>query len=182
MDTESGRETKLYSEIDLNMRLLLCFVVIGAAVSCGMVASRACLERTRLLNSLADGLTVLKTETCFRMTPMPEALRKAGIQKGSKSFFLGAALALEAGVPLEEAWLQSTSALSALREDDRAQLRFLAAQLGRYDAKTQAERLEACVEALRASVDGVREESRRNAKLSVSLSLVIGLMLAVVLY
>ena len=111
-----------------------------------------------------------------------EALRKAGIQKGSKSFFLGAALALEAGVPLEEAWLQSTSALSALREDDRAQLRFLAAQLGRYDAKTQAERLEACVEALRASVDGVREESRRNAKLSVSLSLVIGLMLAVVLY
>ena len=139
-------------------------------------------RRPKTLIALADALDVLKSDTCIRMLPMPDALRNAAAVSGTAQPFFRMLIAqLNDHAPFSDAWARSMGCLTALSADDRRAFQALGARLGRYDTSTQAEAIEQCADALRAFAARAAEQAKTGAKLSVGLCLAGGLLFAVIL-
>ena len=153
-----------------------------ASLWLGVTQAVSMRRRPKTLIALADALDVLKSDTCIRMLPMPDALRNAAAVSGkAQPFFRMLIAQLNDHVPLSDAWTHSLGCLSELSADDRRAFQALGARLGRYDTSTQAEAIEQCVNTLRMLALRADEQAKTGAKLSVGLCLAGGLLFAVIL-
>ena len=167
----------------MEMKLVFCVGIIAASVWCGCCFSKNYLDRPRLLLALADGLSVLKEEICVRLTPLPEALRQAAESStAARPFFQFLHVGLESGQPLDRLWTEAVAALPGLYREDRAPMLALGAQLGSFEAETQAEALQYCIHRLRERANAVNADMRWKAKASVAMGLLGGIFLTVILY
>lgn len=163
-------------------RLYGMVLMLLASLWLGVTQAVSMRRRPKTLVALADALDVLKSDTCVRMLPMPDALRNAAAVSGTAQPFFRMLIAqLNDHAPFSDAWTQSMGCLSALSADDRRALHALGARLGRYDTSTQAEAIEQCVNTLRTLALRADEQAKTGAKLSVGLCLAGGLMFAVIL-
>ncbi len=164
------------------IRLYGALIMILASLWLGISQAAAMRRRPGVLTALADALDVLKSDTCVRLLPMPEALRNAEELSGAaRPFFAFLTELSERHASLSDAWDRAADALKTLSAEDRMALRALGARLGRYDVQTQAEAIEQCVDALRVHAARAAEQAASGGKLSVGLCLAGGLLLAVIL-
>lgn len=164
------------------MRFALCLLVIASSAACGAQWVRQRGDRLRALEALAAGFTVLRHEIADHGTPMPEALERAAVGEPCGIFFHSIARALSAREELEPAWRAEVEALPYLAREDKMPILELASVLGRYDTSSQLQALERCACSLRDQAHALRPEIRQRAKLTMALSLIVGMILAVTLY
>lgn len=165
------------------MRLLLCTIVLLAAVRIGMQCSAEYRRAPLMLLDLANSLSILQSEICHRRAPLPEAfLRCAGAFEGLRPFYQLLYAGMRTDQPFLTVWQHAVAEIRPLSGDERHALLALGEQIGRYDAQTQETAFCICVDALKSRALQIRTASLANARLAAGCGLVCGLLLAIMCY
>lgn len=138
------------------------------------------------LRELTVGLESLQRELCWRLTPLPEALKRAaGEAHGRAALFFGwcaqNTCALD-GQPFRQIWSKGLERCP-LRVDreDRSILEQLGAVLGRYDADSQRQAIEGVIAGLSHRQAQAVEDRHRLGRVYAVLGMTAGLFLTVLL-
>ena len=169
----------------MTARTVGCVLVFAAAVWWGISRTVPLRERPRVLLALADALSLLQSDTCTRLLPLPEALLHAAEMTSgpAKRFFSRLwERTMREDLTFAALWQEEAAALPAVRQEDLTPLLALGAQLGRYDAETQARALDQCIQTLRQNAQEAKQQAAVNARLYTGLGLTCGLLLAVTFY
>lgn len=166
--------------MEVRVALALC-IVIGSAL-CGKAFADSVRRRVRTLDSLAEGLRVLK----IHMTGMFEPVRNA-LQRTDCDIMALVASAMEDGSSAGEAWRRVQmrasrrgGAIEALRDEDRKILEQLFSQLGQSGREAQEALLAGVIQAVDSQREKAAIKAREADRLYLSLGLLIGLMLALI--
>ncbi len=168
------------------IRMMGAALLLGGSAALGFAAVRRLERRTRDLRELIAGLEVMERELEWRLTPLPELLRRAAEQAGDgvSAFFLMCAQGAERlnGRTFSEVWRQElTSAQLSVNEADRGLLEQLGGVLGRYDGDSQRQALAAAVERLEEQRTEAMGRRARLGKVYGVLSVTAGIFLVILL-
>lgn len=160
-------------------------VVAGcAAASFGAVCRLD--GRVKDLEELTAGLETLQRELCWRLTPLPEAMKEAagGIHGRAAELFdwcAGESRRLD-GRTFQQVWQDGLERCPlALNKEDRAVLERLGPVLGRYDADGQRQAIEGAADSLNHRKVQATEDRNRLGRVYGVLGLTAGLFLVILL-
>ncbi|HEX6988332.1 MAG TPA: stage III sporulation protein AB [Bacillota bacterium] len=170
------------------LRLGGAVLILGAGWALGAAIARHHRNRPRDLAALRTALQVLVTEIDVGLTPLPEALARAGAAVGppASRLFEEARRALTAGRGITggEAWRQAVAAAGshlALTAEDRDILAGLGACLGRSDRQDQRRHLRLAAARLDAAEREAREGWQDRSRVAVYLGALGAALVAVAL-
>jgi len=166
--------------------LLLAVLLTGGAAALGFGAVRRLERRVQELNQLWVGLSMIRRELGWQLTPLPELLRRAaGETKGAVSdFFRLCAVGAGRlnGRPFRQIWQQGLECVNLrLEEDDLEALEQLGGVLGRYDEEHQQKALEQALSRLEEQRRQAVDHRARLGRVYGMLGLTSGLFLVILL-
>ncbi|MFO7245553.1 MAG: stage III sporulation protein AB [Thermaerobacter sp.] len=170
------------------LRLAGAVLLVGAGWALGAAAAQRHRRRPQELAALRTAVQVLLTEIDVGLTPLPEALARAGAAVGYPvaALFDAArgALAGGRGITGAEAWrraLDEAAPLLALNAEDWDILAGLGACLGRSDRQDQRRHLQLAAARLDAAERRARQGWEDRSRVAVYLGTLGGALLAVAL-
>lgn len=162
--------------------------VVAAGSGIGFTLAERWRRRPQQLAALRTGLHVLLTEIDIGLTPLPEALQRAGhaVTGPVAALFATAAQHLQAqrGITGGEAWAVALKQLEpelCLQPEELDVLRALRASLGATERGDQRRHLHLAVTRLQAAEDQARAGWRKQHRLSLYLGVIGGAMAALAL-
>ena len=165
------------------MRFLLALCVVVGCTLCGSAMAGAMRRRVRLLESLSQGLRVLRLHMVSMFEPVQQGLRASGCD-----VLTAVADGMTPGVSAREAWARVLrtqrrrgGGIDALNPEDIAVLNALFEQLGESGRDQQDILLTGTCAALERQIAAARKRTDEADKLYVSLGALTGLMIALVL-
>ncbi|REJ34497.1 MAG: stage III sporulation protein AB [Bacillota bacterium] len=168
------------------LRLAGAVLLVGAGWALGAAAAQRHRRRPQELAALRTAVQVLLTEIDVGLTPLPEALARAGAAVGYPvaALFDAArgALAGGRGITGAEAWrraLDEAAPLLALNAEDWDILAGLGACLGRSDRQDQRRHLQLAAARLDAAERRARQGWEDRSRVAVYLGTLGGALLAV---
>lgn len=171
------------------LKLLGAVCVVGAAAWFGFHLAGRFAARPRQIRHLQNGLQLLETEIVYGSTPLAVALHKAGqsVPDPVGAVFRIAARNLTGrdGRPTHECWDDAVNTawpFTALRPVEQEIFRQLGHALGRSDRQDQQKHIQLALLHLGREEQEARDEQGRYEKLSKSLGLLGGLLIALLIY
>ena len=143
-------------------------MIFCAAGGIGLSGAMELRRRPRLLHSLADALSLLRSDIVCRLLPLPEALHhvaEASPGETGQCFFSLAGKIGETEASFSALWHEAVGGLNLPQSEATAALLALGEQLGRYDAEAQARAIDACIAALHTAEDAARQSAAQKGKL-----------------
>jgi len=168
------------------IRMVGAVLLTGGAAALGFGAVRRLERRVQELNQLWVGLSMIRRELGWQLTPLPELLRRAaGETKGAVSdFFRLCAVGAGRlnGRPFRQIWQQGLECVNLrLEEDDLEALEQLGGVLGRYDEEHQQKALEQALSRLEEQRRQAVDHRARLGRVYGMLGLTSGLFLVILL-
>lgn len=159
--------------------VLLCLSVLWI----GLIHVKNLRRKPQALRDLADGLSVVLRVSCSEMAPLTEAFGEAAnCTEISACFFRRLRLGLEANLSLPMLWTESVRSFPLLSPQESQSVNALKNALGCSDIVIQRSELEACISYLREQAEEARLAAASGARMTLGLSVVCSLMLAVLMY
>ncbi|MEG1560155.1 MAG: stage III sporulation protein AB [Clostridia bacterium] len=143
----------------------------------GFVRAERLHERERLLFSLSNDITALRSLMEFSMAPVTELFSSPRLK--NKTLFLFLNEKIETGASLKEAWNYAgeTDVLpfSDMRSDEIMTLSDFFSNFGKSDMETEKRLMERTIELLSEAHVGAKAEAQKKAKLTKTCGVLIGL-------
>lgn len=170
------------------IRLLGAVLVVTAATGFGLWKAGTYKQRAKQLQQLLTSLEMLATEISYAATPLPDALRRIGLQVGGKIGHLltetGIAIhkgdGQTAGQIFHSTLLKLNASLQLTSEDQEIIIAF-AHTLGNSDRSEQVKHIGLAVTRLSAAAATAREEQSRLGKMWKYLGALTGLAVVIIL-
>jgi stage III sporulation protein AB len=162
-------------------------MVISCCSIIGMGFAAELKNRVKSLTGLISALTIMKSEICDLLTPMPELLRLIAEQSSIpvKTFFENCLAFLTEGrtVSFSKAWEYAAreTVSMQLTPDEVSALSELGLSLGRYDIDEQKTALTRTINKLEIYMARAEEEKRRKGKVCAAMGVSTGLMIAIIM-
>lgn len=168
------------------IRMVGAVLLTGGAAALGFGAVRRLEQRVQELSQLWAGLSLIRRELGWRLTPLPELLRRAaGETKGAVSDFFrlcSVGAGRLNGRPFRQIWQQGLECVSLrLEETDLEALEQVGSVLGRYDSENQQKALDQALERLAEQRRQAAEQRSRLGKVYGMLGLTSGIFLVILL-
>lgn len=167
------------------MKLVGAALVVAGCGAMGLGAVRRLDGRVRDLRELAAGLEALQRELCWRLAPLPEALKEAAGEthgRAAQFFDQCAQGAGTLGHPFQQIWQEGLERCPLqLDREDQGVLEQLGPVLGRYDADSQRQAIEGAAAGLTRRQAQAVEDRRRLGRVYAVLGMTAGLLLVVLL-
>ncbi len=169
----------------LAVRLVGSVLVAAAAAGAGQEAGRRAERRVAELRALVLAVGIVQSEVTFALTPLAEALVRAGGAAGGEVGALLESWAVALGRGRAEPRASFRAALAghaerlALLPDDLQPVAELVESLGRSDRDDQGRHLQRAGLRLGAIADRLEPEARRSARLLRALGLLGGVAAAI---
>lgn len=161
---------------------MLRWLGAGLILCAALLTRRTLLEDTRraqrLRRTLADALETMEAEIRLLLTPLPALLRRNRDGEAGE-FFARVSGALTRGTALSEAWRRAANELP-LPPGERGMLAELGARLGGSEESVCAA-LALAAETLRKRYDEVERSRPQTERLTTSVCLCAGLLVAILL-
>ncbi len=169
------------------MRYAGAIMIFLACAGGGFYKAMQIKSRVRTLSSLIAALEVLKGEIADRLSDLPTALENTrGGASGEAACFIGALCQSSREIgdrPFADIWRQcAQEKLPSLRENELSALISLGGMLGRYDGETQAQAIDACRDALKASYSLFAPTASSGMRAAMGAGVSIGLMITITLF
>ncbi|WP_379128787.1 stage III sporulation protein SpoIIIAB [Paenibacillus sp. sgz500958] len=171
------------------LKLFGAVLIIAAGTLAGFKKARQYADRPQQIRGLIAALHRLETEIMYGFTPLPEALRRIGIQsRGPVQWFFTAA-ADEMSPPhdrsaqdairraMETHW-EST----AMKAPEKEILRQLSCTLGTSDRSNQTNHIAMALQQLKQEEIVAREDQGKYEKMSKSLGLLLGALIVILIF
>ena len=168
------------------IKLMGAVLVTAGCGAVGLGAARHLDGRVMDLRELSAGLETLQRELCWRLAPLPEALKEAaGEAHGRAALFFDRcaqnASTLD-GHSFQQIWQKELERCQLrLDGEDRSVLEQLGPVLGRYDADSQRQAIEAAAAGLSRRQAQAEEERGRLGRVYAVLGITAGMFLAILL-
>ncbi len=163
------------------MMVISCCSIIGMGFAAGLKT------RTKCLTGLISALTIMKSEICDLLTPMPELLNMLAEQSGApaKTFFENCLTYLKEGrtSSFSKAWEYAAreTVSMQLTPDEVLALSELGMSLGRYAIDDQRTALPRTINKLEVYLARAEEEKRSKGKVCAAMGISAGLMIAIIM-
>lgn len=164
-------------------------MIVLAGTLAGFQKARQYAERPRHIRGLIAALQRLETEIMYGYTPLPDALRRIGVQSSGplQWFFISAAedmspphnrSAQEAIHRAAETHWKSL----ALKGSEREIIRQLSCTLGTSDRSNQSTHIALALQQLKQEEAAAREDQGKYEKMSKSLGLLLGALIVILIF
>lgn len=168
------------------IRLMGAALVIAGCAAASFGAVCRLDGRVKDLEELTAGLAALQRELCWRLTPLPEAMKEAAEETHGRAAALFDWCARESGRldgrTFQQVWQDGLERCPlVLNEEDRAALERLGSVLGRYDADGQRQAIDGAVGSLNHRKTQAAEDRNRLGRVYGVLGLTAGLFLVILL-
>lgn len=166
------------------MELLGAVLVSGGGLWLGLRAAEELRGRARAAGSLCAALLLMEGELRLSLTPLPVLLERLAGRCPFPADRLMAHCARELGRGergISQVWPEALNALPGLDWESRTILQPLGSVLGRYDAESQLQALEAARTALEGRRDRLEAQFRSMGRTYRALGLTGGLFLMILL-
>lgn len=168
------------------IRLMGAALVIAGCAAVSFGAVRRLDGRVKDLEELTAGLETLQRELCWRLTPLPEAMKEAAGETHGRAAVLFDWCARETrsldGRTFQQIWQDGLERCPlVLNEEDRAALERLGSVLGRYDADGQRQAIDGAVDSLNHRKAQAAEDRNRLGRVYGVLGMTVGLFLVILL-
>ena len=163
------------------LKFLGAVLILTGGSSIGVCAAQELRQRSRILEQFLAALDQIQAELSFRLTPMPELLRRLGQESEEplKTFFQTCEAGLSAlgEVSFSVVWNRALQMEPlALLPEDRIPLEQLGAVLGRYDAEGQRTTLESVRVRLSQCLEDAREKQKKMGRVYRTLGVSAGVL------
>ena len=168
------------------IRLIGAVLLAGGASALGFGAVRGLDRRVSVLDQLMAGLDTVRRELEWRMTPLPELMKKASdctADRVADFFRLCSVGAMQLnGRSFSSVWSMALEAAGLeLEAEDLSSVERLGSVLGRYDSKQQCTALDEALIGLRGQRAAAREQRDRLGKVYGALGLTAGAFFVILL-
>ena len=167
------------------MRLLGAILLVAATSYMGFARAVEVRRKPAYLRMIAGALTLLKHEIVAKSSDLPNAVSHVSVHCADRirPFFYSVSSKIEnAYGSFAEVWAEEVSGLSGLNKQEMDLLEQLGLHLGKYDAESQKNALDQCIDSFLSLADEASCDARRYGRLYAGIGLTIGSMLAVALY
>lgn len=167
------------------MHLLGALLLVAATSYMGFARAMEVRKKPTFLRMIARALTLLKHEIVAKSSELPNAVSHVSVHCGDeiRPFFYSVSSKLEnAKGSFAEIWIEETYSLPGLNKQEMELLAQLGFHLGKYDAASQKNALDQCIDSFHSLADEASRNARQYSRLYAGIGLTIGSMLAVALY
>jgi len=165
------------------MRAVGAAFLVAACTLLGLCRARELHFHRRCVDDTLAALRCLDAELCAAAAPLPDVFAALAVRRESAVSGVFQTLAEENGGTLgarwAAVWLRDTRV--ALTPNERRSLARLGPVLGRYPADEQSRLVRGSIEELARAAERWEKREREGTKLSASVGLTLGLMLAAAL-
>jgi len=173
----------------LMLKMLGAVLIVLAGTLAGFQRARQYAERPQHIRGLIAALQRLETEIMYGYTPLPEALRRIGLQSRGplQGFFTSAAdemspphdrSAQDAIHRAMESHWRSTS----MKAPEKEIMRQLSCTLGTSDRSNQTTHIALALQQLKQEETAAREDQGKYEKMSKSLGLLLGALIVILIF
>lgn len=171
------------------LKLLGAVLIVLAGTLAGFKRAAQYADRPRHIRGLIAALQRLETEILYGFTPLPEALRRIGLQSKEplRAFFLRTAE--EMSPPLDrsaaEAFQRAMDVhftAASLKGTEQEILRQLSCTLGTSDRSNQSTHIALALQQLKQEETAAREDQGKYEKMSKSLGLLLGALIVILIF
>jgi stage III sporulation protein AB len=163
------------------MMVISCCSIIGLGFAAGLKT------RVKSLSGLVSALSIMKSEICDLLTPMPELMELLAEQSALpvKSLFINCLNCMKEGrtTSFSRAWdyaIRETTSLQ-ISPDEMLALSELGMSLGRYDIDEQRTALSRTIQKLEIFLQQAEDEKRGKGKVCAAMGVSAGLMIAIIM-
>ncbi|MRN53564.1 stage III sporulation protein SpoIIIAB [Paenibacillus monticola] len=171
------------------LKLFGAVLIVLAGTLAGFQRARQYADRPQHIRGLIAALQRLETEIMYGFTPLPEAMRRIGLQSREplKWFFVKAAeemspphdrSAQDAFQRVMEAHWKTT----AMKGTEKEILRQLSCTLGTSDRTNQSTHIALALQQLKQEETMAREDQGKYEKMSKSLGLLLGALIVILIF
>ncbi|WP_410514689.1 stage III sporulation protein SpoIIIAB [Paenibacillus sp. BR2-3] len=171
------------------LKLFGAVMIVLAGTLAGFQRARQYSDRPRHIRGLIAALQRLETEIMYGFTPLPEALRRIGVQSREplQCFFTSAAE--EMSPPnnrsaqdaihraMETHWKNT-----AMKASEKEIIRQLSCTLGTSDRSNQATHIALALQQLKQEEVAARDDQGKYEKMSKSLGLLLGALIVILIF
>ncbi|MNH89671.1 stage III sporulation protein SpoAB [compost metagenome] len=171
------------------LKLFGAVLIVLAGTLAGFKRAAQYADRPRHIRGLIAALQRLETEIQYGYTPLPEALRRIGMQSKEplKAFFTTAAE--EMSPPLDRSAEDAISKAmeehwkaASLKGTEKEILRQLSCTLGTSDRSNQSTHIALALQQLKQEETVAREDQGKYEKMSKSLGLLLGALIVILIF
>jgi stage III sporulation protein AB len=170
------------------LKIIGSVLVIGCCTILGYSASGRTKQRIKALRGLLSALTLMKSEICDLLTPMPELLKLLSQQVSAPASLLFSnchSFMFEGGSrSFRDSWRRAvleTRDLCLLSEEEEV-LCELGVSLGRYNIEEQRKAIEKAEKRLELFLELEEKDKKDRSKINTVLGLGTGVTLAILLF
>ncbi|AIQ31001.1 MULTISPECIES: stage III sporulation protein SpoIIIAB [Paenibacillus] len=171
------------------LKLLGAVLIVLAGTLAGFKRAAQYADRPRHIRGLIAALQRLETEIQYGYTPLPEALRRIGMQSKEplRAFFLTAAEEMSPphNCSAEEAVQRSMEihwSSASLKGTEKEIFRQLSCTLGTSDRSNQSTHIALALQQLKQEETAAREDQGKYEKVSKSLGLLLGALIVILIF
>jgi stage III sporulation protein AB len=171
------------------LKLLGAVLIVLAGTLAGFKRAAQYADRPRHIRGLIAALQRLETEIQYGYTPLPEALRRIGMQSKEplRAFFTTAAEEMSPphNCSAEEAVQRSIEvhwSRASLKGTEKEIFRQLSCTLGTSDRSNQSTHIALALQQLKQEETAAREEQGKYEKVSKSLGLLLGALIVILIF
>ncbi|NEW06221.1 stage III sporulation protein AB [Paenibacillus sp. SYP-B3998] len=164
-------------------------LIIGAAALLGFLQAAHYARRPKQIRLLISALQRMETEIIYALTPLPEAFASLSkqISEPLSSLFrlTSERLIASVGISTREIWQQTVKDVwkrTSMKQVEQEVVLQLGSVLGLTDRGDQVKHLRLAVSQLQAEETESRDEQRRYEKMWKSLGVLIGALIAILMY
>jgi len=171
------------------LKLFGAVLIVLAGMLAGLQRARQYADRPRHIRALIAALQRLETEIMYGFTPLPEAMRRIGLQvkEPLKNFFVTTAEEMSPpndrsaqdaiGRAMEAHWKTT-----AMKGTEKEIIRQLSCTLGTSDRSNQSTHIALALQQLKQEETVAREDQGKYEKLSKSLGLLLGVFIVILIF
>lgn len=171
------------------LKLFGAVLIVLAGTLAGLQRAGQYADRPRHIRALIAALQRLETEIMYGFTPLPEAMRRIGLQvkEPLKNFFITSAEEMSppndrsAQDAIERA-MEAHWKATALKGTEKEILRQLSCTLGTSDRSNQSTHIALALQQLKQEETVAREDQGKYEKMSKSLGLLLGVLIVILIF
>ncbi|MEK5398464.1 stage III sporulation protein SpoIIIAB [Paenibacillus sp. FSL H8-0261] len=171
------------------LKLFGAVLIVLAGTLAGLQFAKQYADRPRHIRGLIAALQRLETEIMYGFTPLPEAMRRIGIQSKEPLKTLFVKTAEEMSPPHDRSAqdaiqraMDSHWKSTALKGTEKEILRQLSCTLGTSDRSNQSTHIALALQQLKQEESVAREDQGKYEKLSKSLGLLLGALIVILIF
>ncbi|MCL6604257.1 MAG: stage III sporulation protein AB [Paenibacillus sp.] len=171
------------------LKLFGAVLIVLAGTLAGFQRARQYADRPRQIRGLIAALQRLETEILYGFTPLPEALRRIGVQSTGALQHFFATAAEEMSPPNDRSAQDAIHTAmeihwknTAMMASEKEVVRQLSCTLGTSDRSNQTTHITMAIQQLNQEELAAREDQGKYEKMSKSLGLLLGVLIVILIF